>query len=532
MPAVPIKYQDPMDHPYQDNGSSNEHYSSSSSSSSKQTSPAPSNRSDSNRDSPALKGSKGKLFQCSGFGDCRMVFTRSEHLARHARKHTGEKPFQCVVDGCKRMFSRFDNMVQHTQTHTKGARRESSAGIASKIAVESRRKSDAGLLEPALATTAAAASGGSNNNTRPVTKTPKTKRSSISSASGSEAQAAARKNRIHSMPLLNLNLSESNDNHNITAIVKEDDSSTPPSPLSGAFTSSSNKIQSKDSGKGRKKAKVATVSQRKGSVGSSSSSSTSMSWYASKLHHKSSADHGLGHFGRRGSLDAHLPPLSRYPFEYSMDPSDYHRPRHPLSPERSSHSEDDEDSDDMGSSLSQRSRRHQASWGGMVDSMDNITLPPLRSSEGFSNHSTRLPSITSGYKTHSGSFGRRHDREPYAPKSRRLSLADLEAPIYKTKKVVDHSIQVHQAKFEGVDVSEDEIQALEAFGELWAQGRDMGMDEVAPSSSTTASSSSALRSVIKSEFSQPTPGLDHGRRSPRATDDKDFSLLSTAMDLD
>ncbi|OAQ24952.1 hypothetical protein K457DRAFT_81226, partial [Linnemannia elongata AG-77] len=120
-----------MDHPYQDNGSSNEHYSSSSSSSSKQTSPAPSNRSDSNRDSPALKGSKGKLFQCSGFGDCRMVFTRSEHLARHARKHTGEKPFQCVVDGCKRMFSRFDNMVQHTQTHTKGARRESSAGIAS-----------------------------------------------------------------------------------------------------------------------------------------------------------------------------------------------------------------------------------------------------------------------------------------------------------------------------------------------------------------------------------------------------------------
>ncbi|OAQ35523.1 hypothetical protein K457DRAFT_51270, partial [Linnemannia elongata AG-77] len=60
---------------------------------------------------------KGKLFQCTGFGDCRMVFTRSEHLARHARKHTGEKPFKCVVDGCTRMFSRFDNMVQHTQTH-------------------------------------------------------------------------------------------------------------------------------------------------------------------------------------------------------------------------------------------------------------------------------------------------------------------------------------------------------------------------------------------------------------------------------
>ncbi|ORZ20336.1 hypothetical protein BCR42DRAFT_408560 [Absidia repens] len=60
-----------------------------------------------------------KLFQCTGFGDCNMVFTRSEHLARHARKHTGEKPFRCVVPGCGRAFSRFDNMVQHTSTHSK-----------------------------------------------------------------------------------------------------------------------------------------------------------------------------------------------------------------------------------------------------------------------------------------------------------------------------------------------------------------------------------------------------------------------------
>lgn len=34
--------------------------------------------------------SEPKLFRCTGFGDCNMVFTRSEHLARHARKHTGE----------------------------------------------------------------------------------------------------------------------------------------------------------------------------------------------------------------------------------------------------------------------------------------------------------------------------------------------------------------------------------------------------------------------------------------------------------
>ncbi|KAI8979318.1 hypothetical protein BDF20DRAFT_820337 [Mycotypha africana] len=63
------------------------------------------------------RSTKPKLFQCTGFGDCHMVFTRSEHLARHTRKHTGEKPYLCIVPGCTRRFSRFDNMMQHTQTH-------------------------------------------------------------------------------------------------------------------------------------------------------------------------------------------------------------------------------------------------------------------------------------------------------------------------------------------------------------------------------------------------------------------------------
>ncbi|KAI8341876.1 hypothetical protein BC941DRAFT_414728 [Chlamydoabsidia padenii] len=63
--------------------------------------------------------SEAKTYQCTGFGECRMTFTRSEHLARHARKHTGEKPFKCVVPGCERAFSRFDNMIQHTAIHSK-----------------------------------------------------------------------------------------------------------------------------------------------------------------------------------------------------------------------------------------------------------------------------------------------------------------------------------------------------------------------------------------------------------------------------
>ncbi|KAF8839082.1 hypothetical protein BDN67DRAFT_906254 [Paxillus ammoniavirescens] len=54
-----------------------------------------------------------KTFQCRGYGECRMVFSRSEHLARHIRKHTGERPFTCH---CAKQFSRLDNLRQHAQT--------------------------------------------------------------------------------------------------------------------------------------------------------------------------------------------------------------------------------------------------------------------------------------------------------------------------------------------------------------------------------------------------------------------------------
>ncbi|GAA6020117.1 hypothetical protein JCM11491_006403 [Sporobolomyces phaffii] len=59
------------------------------------------------------KKQSSKMFKCTGFGECEMTFTRSEHLARHVRKHTGERPFKCH---CGRTFSRLDNVRQHAST--------------------------------------------------------------------------------------------------------------------------------------------------------------------------------------------------------------------------------------------------------------------------------------------------------------------------------------------------------------------------------------------------------------------------------
>ena len=62
---------------------------------------------------PPSKKKKGQRFFCTDFPPCSLSFTRSEHLARHIRKHTGERPFQCH---CSRRFSRLDNLRQHAQT--------------------------------------------------------------------------------------------------------------------------------------------------------------------------------------------------------------------------------------------------------------------------------------------------------------------------------------------------------------------------------------------------------------------------------
>lgn len=64
-------------------------------------------------ESKKKKQKKTTNFYCTGYPGCNLSFTRSEHLARHIRKHTGERPFECH---CKRTFSRLDNLRQHAQT--------------------------------------------------------------------------------------------------------------------------------------------------------------------------------------------------------------------------------------------------------------------------------------------------------------------------------------------------------------------------------------------------------------------------------
>ncbi|KAL3457409.1 hypothetical protein BJX64DRAFT_19115 [Aspergillus heterothallicus] len=66
-------------------------------------------------DSPLDSKSRQGYFQC-GFGSCRKSYNRADHLIRHVRSHTREKPYVCQV--CNKGFSRPDLLKRHAAGHS------------------------------------------------------------------------------------------------------------------------------------------------------------------------------------------------------------------------------------------------------------------------------------------------------------------------------------------------------------------------------------------------------------------------------
>ncbi|KAI0702639.1 hypothetical protein C8Q76DRAFT_697727 [Earliella scabrosa] len=70
---------------------------------------------------------RSKAFVCPLFS-CGRMFKRMEHLKRHLRTHTLERPFQC--ERCQKRFSRSDNLAQHVRTHERRAAAAAASGLA------------------------------------------------------------------------------------------------------------------------------------------------------------------------------------------------------------------------------------------------------------------------------------------------------------------------------------------------------------------------------------------------------------------
>lgn len=70
----------------------------------------------SNAAGPTINGipASQRLYSC---GKCSKSYARLDHLSRHVRMHTQEKPYQCQI--CTKAFARADLLKRHTLGHSK-----------------------------------------------------------------------------------------------------------------------------------------------------------------------------------------------------------------------------------------------------------------------------------------------------------------------------------------------------------------------------------------------------------------------------
>ena len=63
---------------------------------------------------PKSHGAHDKVYECPHPG-CGRLYAKTSHLRAHARRHSGDKPFQC--QDCDWRFARSDELSRHRRSH-------------------------------------------------------------------------------------------------------------------------------------------------------------------------------------------------------------------------------------------------------------------------------------------------------------------------------------------------------------------------------------------------------------------------------